>query len=202
MKKIMTIAAAITVATLSSTAMAGDWFVGLEGGKANNKISASGTVHDFISEKDLSGSVSDKKAKSKFYGVRVGKYLDDNVRVYGTLSKNKFKNSKVDGDRVVNSQKSLMLSSDYVFMKDSSIRLFAGVSLGATRVGAFGKNKTALAYGAQAGVMFQAGPVDMELGMKYLGNNAKVKLDAGEFGNGEVKFNNSRQAYLSASYRF
>ncbi|KEI69811.1 hypothetical protein GV64_02800 [Endozoicomonas elysicola] len=198
----MTIAAAITVATLSSTAMAGDWFVGLEGGKANNKISASGTVHDFISEKDLSGSVSDKKAKSKFYGVRVGKYLDDNVRVYGTLSKNKFKNSKVDGDRVVNSQKSLMLSSDYVFMKDSSIRLFAGVSLGATRVGAFGKNKTALAYGAQAGVMFQAGPVDMELGMKYLGNNAKVKLDAGEFGNGEVKFNNSRQAYLSASYRF
>ena len=81
MKKIMTIAAAITVATLSSTATAGDWFVGLEGGKANNKISASGTVYDGFSEQDLSGSVSDKKAKSKFYGVRVGKYLDDNVRV-------------------------------------------------------------------------------------------------------------------------
>ena len=197
MKKIMTIAAAITVATLSSTAMAGDWFVGLEGGKANNKTSG----YTEIPGGQL--SLSDKKVKSKFYGVRVGKYIDDNVRIYGSISKNKFNDSDVKEinqsgyGKVIKDQKSLMFSSDYVFMKDSSIRPFAGVSLGASRIGFAGKNKTGLAYGAQAGVMFQAGPVDMEIGAKYIGNNAKVKHDGAEF-----KLKNSRQAYLSASYRF
>lgn len=185
MKKITTIAAAVIVATLSSTAMAGEWFAGIEGGKAYNKA-------------EIKEIVSDDKAKSKFYGVRAGKYLDDNIRVYGTLSKNKFKEINDNaGGKFIKNQKSLMLSSDYVFMEDSSIRPFVGGSLGATRVGIAGKSTTGLAYGAQAGVMFQAGPVDMEIGAKYIGNNAKVKKDGMQ-----AKLKNSRQAYLSASYRF
>ena len=183
MKKISTIAA-IVVATLSSTAMAGEWFAGIEGGKAYNKVAVSGTDK----------SESNDKAKSKFYGVKVGKYLDDNIRVYGTLSRNKFNDAK---DKDIKAQKSLMLSSDYVFMEGSAVRPFVGGSIGATRLEAGGKSKTGLAYGAQAGVMSQVGPVDLELGLKYVGNNAKLKHDPVQ-----VKLKNSRQAYLSASYRF
>ena len=181
MKKITTIAAAIVVATLSSTAMAGEWFAGIEGGKAYNKI-------------EVKNQGSENKAKSKFYGVKAGKYLDDNIRVYGTLSRNKFNDAKGEN---VKAQKSLMLSSDYVFMKGSAVRPFVGGSIGATRLEVDGKSKTGLAYGAQAGVMSQVGPVDLELGLKYVGNNAKIKHDAGQ-----VKLKNSRQAYVSASYRF
>ena len=125
MKK-LAIAASLAVTALSSSAMAGDWFVGIEGGKAHNEMSLSGKALD------ESFSVSKRKIKSNSYGIRVGKYVTDNIRLYGTYSKNKFSDGDVNAfngvmtnvDADIKSQQNLMFSGDYVFMKDSAFRPF------------------------------------------------------------------------------
>ena len=222
MKKVTTLAAAVAI--ISSSAMADDWFVGIEAGRTQNSIEAAGKAsnYDGADYKSYSGKISDQKAKSSNFGLRIGKYLNDNVRVYGTYTQDSFKDSGtkafndfarfVGGSKYkVKDQSSLMFSADYVFRKDSIIRPFVGGSLGLATVAAFDKSSTGLAYGAQAGVLFEAGPVDLELGLKYRANSAKVQrteykenaLPGGrDMVSIEFKNKSSSQAYLSASYRF
>ncbi|MGI9274658.1 MAG: outer membrane beta-barrel protein [Endozoicomonas sp.] len=222
MKKVTTLAA--SVAIISSSAMAGDWFVGIEVGKTQNNIeaaaeasTANGANHQKVRDK-----YHDKKAGSNSFGIRIGKYLNDNVRVYGAYTQGRFKDSgtkefnntvkSVGGSKYkVKDQNSLMFSADYVFMKDSVFRPFVGGSLGLATVAAFDKSSTGLAYGAQAGVLFAAGPVDLELGLKYRANSAKVQQTeirgaslpgGGDMLGFEFKNKSSSQAYLSAAYRF
>ncbi|MGI9278778.1 MAG: outer membrane beta-barrel protein [Endozoicomonas sp.] len=211
MNKVFTAAAVMTVAVMSSSAMAGDWFVGVEAGKSKDAIEGKyvdESISDFSSESSVISEKLSSKAKTGSYGIRVGKYLDDNVRVYGTASKSSFKdsavkqfNKEVPGKYEIDSQQSLMMSMDYVFMKDSMVRPFVGGSLGVNRIEAFGKKDTSVAYGAQAGVLFIAGPVDFELGMKYIRKNNRIKMSHG-VENASFELKDSKQAYLSAAYRF
>ena len=98
-----------------------------------------------------------------------------------------------------------MASVDYVFMKDSSFRPFVGASVGASKykLSGFG-SKTAASFGAQAGVMYQVGPVDAELGLKYRANGNEIKetIPGDDGGEVRLKNKNTKMAYLSVSYRF
>ena len=212
MNKVFTAAAVMTVAVMSSSAMAGDWFVGVEAGKSKEavegKVNSVAEVTLFSMESHTTAIKGSGKAKTGSNGIRVGKYLDDNVRVYGTASKSSFKdsavkqfNKEVPGKYEIDSQQSLMMSMDYVFMKDSMVRPFVGGSLGVNRIEAFGKKDTSVAYDTQTGVLFIAGPVDFELGMKYIRKNNRIKMSHG-VENASFELKDSKQAYLSAAYRF
>ena len=203
MKKLITpvlLSAMMVTGATAAHAEAGDWFVGLEAGKARNSMEAKGVFENGNGD-IVTRSESSSKIKSTSYGIRVGKYINDNVRVYGTYSENK--NYKLDGNKASGvKDKSLMASADYVFMKDSSFRPFVGASVGASRLKVSGAgNKTSAAFGAQAGVLFQAGPVDAELGVKYQvkGNEIKETVNNVDL---RLKNKNTKMAYLSVSYRF
>ncbi|MCW7555392.1 porin family protein [Endozoicomonas gorgoniicola] len=193
MKKI--ISTALMSAALMSgatAAQAGDWFAGIEAGKAKSSF-------EFNSP---STKETDKKVKNNSFGIRVGKYLNDNVRVYGTYSQNKsfkFKdeNAKKLADGKVKEQ-TLMASVDYVFMEGSAFRPFVGASLGANKMKVEkAGNKTSAVFGAQTGVMYQVGPVDAELGLRYRAYGNEVKKDSFK-----LKHKNAAEAYLSVAYRF
>ena len=99
-----------------------------------------------------------------------------------------------------------MASVDYVFMEGSAFRPFVGASLGANKmkVDVLG-NKTSAVFGAQTGVMYQVGPIDAELGLKYraYGNEVKKRAsDGSNNGNLALKHKNAAEAYLSVAYRF
>ena len=180
MKKI--ISTALMSAALMSgatAAQAGDWFAGIEAGKAKTAVEVKGQLND------IKASETDKKVKNNSFGIRVGKYLNDNVRVYGTYSQNKSFKFNEDGAKGLNGkikEQTLTASVDYVFMEGSAFRPFVGASLGANKmkVDVLG-NKTSAVFGAQTGVMYQVGPIDAELGLKYraYGNEVKKKASDG-----------------------
>ncbi|WP_062270233.1 outer membrane beta-barrel protein [Endozoicomonas arenosclerae] len=208
MKKVFTAAAVMTVAVMSSSAMAGDWFVGLEGATNTDKVEAQ---HKESIPGGTLKETRSKDFKGKSIGIRVGKYIDENVRIYASLNKSSWNDADKFNKAVkraggsskyqIKDQQSVMVSGDYVFLKDSPVRPFVGASLGVNRVEALGKKDSSLAYGAQAGVLFSAGPVDLELGMKYTrsNNSIKAKHDGHSL---EFTSKGSKQAYLSAAYRF
>ena len=192
MKKVLLAAAVVSATCMGSisSAMASDWFVGVEAGKAKHKMSIEQTgVKNFS-----------KKMDHTDYGLRVGKYLNDNVRTYATITTGK-DDGKAGGSKVELKSQSLLMSADYLF-GDGNLKPFVGASVGANRTkgsisGMGSKTENAFAYGAQAGVVYNLGSVDLEGGYRYMKHNTDFKLDGGK-----IKNKDTQKVYLSASYRF
>ncbi len=199
MKKLLVCAitsAAMLTGTANALADAGDWFVGLELAKTKHKVDASFSNGTNTAE-------ADDKEKGTLYGIRLGTYLSDELRLYGTYSENKLDDVK---DTLTNTehshkQKNLLFSADYVFMKQSPFRPFVGGTLGGSQISYAGDSKNAFAWGAQAGVLWQAGPIDAELGVQYLRHDAEVEP---KYNSVQAKFKNkdTQKLYLSVAYRF
>ena len=143
------------------------------------------------------GYISESHFHSADVGIKIGSYFNKNVRGYGSLNFNDY-----DGAR---KNVSLTGSLDYLF-GSGAIKPFAGISLG-TNWSQFdyGKKRSnfAPAYGGQAGVIAQAGSVDLELGYRYLVHDNSKKFtsetDGKEF---KMESKNTNMFYVSASYRF
>ena len=199
MKKLLTATALTAAAIASTSAMAqDDYFVGLEYGKAKHyaNVYATDGVDSF------QGSDSDK---ANTYGIRVGKYLNDNVRVYANLNQGKIKD---DGDK--HTMRQLTASADYVFDL-GPVKPFVGATLGANQAkakinndddGISGSDSSyALAYGAQVGVMAQFGQVDVEAGYRYLRHKNDINV-SNAAGTMKLDYKKSKTPYVSVSYRF
>ncbi len=213
MKKITSLLTALTVSAVSSVAMAAGWeddwstsdfFVGLEGGYAKTKVKVDGaTGHD---ESDSTG----------FFGVRIGSFWEDEARAYFTVGYLKPKDAhwndgateyKVHDIKQLN----LLFSADYLFMPESEVQPFVGLTLGAAETKAKGtvgspagensfNKKWAFAYGVQAGAIYRIDNIDLEAGLRYLTNSASHKYEHRH--DIKLKVNDSRQIYVAASIHF
>ncbi|MGB1271969.1 MAG: outer membrane beta-barrel protein [Endozoicomonas sp.] len=213
MKTLKALLAALSVTALTSTAMACESssnraFAGIEGGMGWNTFDLKRSQPDEITAKE-------NNVKSKFIGGRVGTYLQDIFRVYATFSWNMLDDTTLKYDIVGTAkeapfkdlkQMNFLLSGDYIFMPESQFHPFIGLTLGATQ----NKLKTrdeksydkwGLAYGAQAGVLFPLESLDLELGVRYLGNNATIE-NSSISENFKTDMTHSKQVYLALSLRF
>ena len=94
------------------------------------------------------------------------------------------------------------MSADYLF-GDGNLKPFVGATIGANRTkidvsGAGSKTEKSFAYGAQAGVVYTMGSVDLEGGYRYLKHDTTFKANTGD----KFKNKDTQKVYLSASYRF
>ena len=204
MKKITSLFTALTISAVSSVVMATGWeddlstsdvFVGIEGGYSKTKVRVDG----------ISGE--DKQDNTGLFGIRVGRLWEDEARAYFTLGYNKPKDAHwIDatlGEVKVKDikQLNLLVSADYMFMPESEIQPFVGLTIGASVNKADGFDKKwGFAYGAQAGVIYQIDNVDLEAGLKYLTNSTSHHYK--EHHHVKLKVNDSRQFYVAASIHF
>ncbi len=205
MNKITSLVSALAISTAASLAVASGWeedwagdsfFVGLEGGIARTEVKVEGGNKTVLKE---------KKNKTKSFGVRVGSSWDGDARGYLTLGQTSLKDIKGNkpGDEGVKGMKQLnvLFSADWLFMPQWPVRPFAGLTLGATSAKASDfKKKWGVAYGAQAGGLFQAGNFDIEAGVKYLSNNREIHHSQNS--GIKLKANSGRHAYLAATLHF
>ena len=198
MKKMILAAAVVSATCMSSigSVMASEWFVGVEAGKARNKIAVESTISDF------SGKASDK-VKHTDLGLRVGKYLNDNVRTYATITSGKDSWGGGAG-KVEMKDQNLLVSADYLF-GDGNLKPFVGATIGANRTkidtSVGNEYEKSFAYGAQAGVVYTLGQVDLEGGYRYLKHDSTFKFGKGS-NSLKIKNKDTQKVYLSASYRF
>ena len=222
MKKTTLLFTALTVSAVSSVAMAAGWednmysgdaFIGFEGGYAKPKVKVYGIPGE-----------SDDKNGAGYFGVRFGSYWNDNARAYLSLNYIEQEDAylkkesgtvteyKVHGVKQLN----LLASADYLFMPESELRPFAGLSVGGTRTEARGYNvkdpstggnnvgsfekKWSLSYGAQAGAIYQMDNFDLEAGVKFLTSGSSHHYDKDH--DIKLKVNRSAQLYAAASIHF
>ncbi|MFK0570224.1 outer membrane beta-barrel protein [Endozoicomonas sp.] len=199
MKKITSLFTALAITAFSTVSAAQGWeddwtnddiFVGLEGGFAHTKVKKEGGT-----------GFEDKDDKTSFYGLRVGSFWNDEARAYFTVSQAQPDDvKKVSGEAKGIKQLNLLVSADYLFMPEWEIQPFVGLTLGATENKADNyDNKWGFAYGVQGGVIYQIENIDLEAGLKYLGNSTDI--DAKD-NSGKLKVNDSRQVYVAASIHF
>ncbi len=110
------LSAAVAVVVMSSgvaNAATGDWFVGLEYGAGKSGYEGSASANAGASGKVRAGvlgagtaSVSGKtkgSLKAQTFGIRLGKYVNDNVRVYASIEQTGYKgNLDVKGGTATN----------------------------------------------------------------------------------------------------
>lgn len=224
MKTLKALLAALSVTALSSTAMAYEWnsdrvFVGVEGGMGWNSLDSKINVNQ-----QLEFTGKEDNVKSKFFGARIGTYMQDIFRIYATVSWNmlddttlnlKSANDPEEASFKDLRQMNILFSGDYLFMPQSQFHPFVGLTLGATqnKLKLYGLNesqeKWGIAYGAQAGILFPVESMDLEVGVKYLGNNATIEksgsisiLDTPISGSMKTDMTHSKQVYLALSFRF
>ncbi len=197
MKK-MLLPVVITSIVASSGAMASDWFAGVEAGYVKNEM------------KITSQQAFDKADTHTGYGIRFGKYLNDNFRLYGVITTGDADETKL-GNKHEAEQQTYLISADY-FFGDGNLRPFVGMSLGADSTdfeATVGNNKydgsdTSFAYGVQTGINYRMDNFDLELTYRYLGHNTSVKEGGIDYLQNGIKMQNKRtqQLMLGASFRF
>ncbi len=194
MKKMILAAAVVSATCMSSigSVMASDWFVGVEAGKARNKVAV-----------EVMDSKASDKVKHTDIGLRVGKYLNDNVRTYATITSGKDSWGGGAG-KVEMKDQNLLVSADYLF-GDGNLKPFVGATIGANRTkidtSVGNEYEKSFAYGAQAGVVYTLGQVDLEGGYRYLKHDSTFKFGKGSQSL-KIKNKDTQKVYLSASYRF
>lgn len=191
MKK-FTLAAAAVVATLgmSANVMAADWFVG-------------GSVGAGFNDQSLKGNSDLKKADGPVrYGIQVGAYLNDNMRVYGSYNTGK-DDAKRNGVKTEMTQEQFLLSADYLF-GTGNLKPFAGLSIGHSDTefkvngeNGFKKDKGKIAFGGQVGAVYAMGSFDLEAGYRHMWHDTKIKHNGAT-----LKNSSDGNLYASVSYRF
>ena len=185
--------AAVIATAMSAPTMAADWFVGAGVGAQQNTYKL-----DYNNVVDAeSGSLRDTE-NNEFYEFRVGTYLNDSSRVYGTYSYN-----SDDASR----QQSLMVSYDYLVGLGASNKLnwFIGATAGVNHISPDFEDESSkdrFVWGGQTGLMYQiSDKFSTELGYRYLKQDYKV-TDSDVNGSESIKLQDSQQLYLAVDYRF
>ena len=203
MKKLMTISAvALAVAGAgASSAMASEgFFVGGEFGQAR---------YNFKSTQP-NGVVDTQKSNLWQYGLRAGMYVNPNVRVYGNINRgSKVVKKTTDGELGYTSLTGTV-SADYILDLGYPVKPFVGATIGGNwgrfdlKAGttSLSESKFALAYGAQLGVLSEVGPVDVELGYRYLKSNNETAFRVGNTPVGTASGDTAHTPYLAVSYKF
>ena len=215
MKKITSLFAVVSVYAASSAAFAmnGSWsesdlFAGISAGYAKTKVQVEGVPGE------------DKSDSTGFFNLHFGSFfLQDEARAYITFGYNKPKDAHWSGSQARVSgikQMNLLASADYLFMPESQIQPFLGLTIGTTRTKANGyqlvdttgkslgdgsfSSKWSFSYGAQGGVIYKIDNFDLEAGLRYLTNSTSHHYR--EHHHVKLKVNDSRQIYVAASYHF
>ncbi|MCL1063276.1 porin family protein [Shewanella benthica] len=190
--------AAVIATTMSAPTMAADWFIG--GGVGAQQNTYKGSYTPTI-QNPIAGSPTEtarETENNEFYEFRVGTYLNDSSRVYGTYSYN-----SDDASR----QQSLMVSYDYLVGLGASNKLnwFIGATAGVNHISPdFDEvsSKDRFVWGGQTGLMFKINDkLSTELGYRYLKQDYEVSGSDAD-GSGSIKLQDSQQLYLAVDYRF
>ena len=151
--KIKSLALAAVIATaMSAPTMAADWFIGGGVGAQQNTYKGSYTSAIENPIEPGQGSMAAKETENnEFYELRVGAYLNDSNRVYGTYSYN-----SDDASR----QQSFMISYDYLVALGDSNKLnwFIGATAGVNHFSADAdelSSKDRFVWGGQTGFMYK-----------------------------------------------
>ena len=189
MKK-LPLALAVAALGLSANVLAADWFVGATVGTGFNDVSVK------------NGGDIRKPDEPMLYGVRVGTYLNDSMRIYGSYITGD-DDAKRSGTKTEVSQDQFLLSADYLF-SDGNLRPFVGLTIGMneTEFKVRGgqnikKDNNKFAYGAQLGLLYSLNSVEFEGGYRHLWHDNTMK-------HGDVKLENKETGnlYLGIAYRF
>ncbi len=224
------IAALFSISAVKEAVADGDAFIGFEAGMFSSRYQGELTLNTSGSRKPKKKATSTKigsdsaVAEGNNYGLRLGRYINDGVRVYVSVNQS---SGKANLDLVGKGRTDtagLALSVDYLFMNGSPVRPFFGATIGAERTSITlsdmdGDNcscqdvegsKSALYAGAQMGLMAQIVNLDIEAGIKY--RTGGVDISRGKHIKTEGKIHTSviarikqkeiTQPYVSVSYRF
>ncbi|PJE77801.1 hypothetical protein CI610_03271 [invertebrate metagenome] len=168
----------------ASSSNAGRMFFGVEAGKTT--VSSSLKVDD--------KTWSDGEETANQYGVRMGAYLSDYVRMY--VNVNQLKNDEDYKDDELTSR-DVTLSADYLFETGLPIRPFIGITAGGNYLEYDDDSQWAAVYGGQAGFLVQVGNFDIDAGYRYLKSDQEVGKHAAK-----VTVDDTQTPYVSVSYKF
>ncbi|AMO57787.1 hypothetical protein GZ77_13135 [Endozoicomonas montiporae] len=188
MKKLTT-AALIAALGVSANVMAADWFVG-------------GSIGAGFNDQSVSGTNLRKADDPIRYGLHVGAYLNDNMRVYGSYNTGK-DDAKRNGVKTEMTQEQFLLSADYLF-GTGALKPFAGLTIGHDNTefkvsgeNGFKKDKGNIAMGGQVGAVYALGNFDLEGGYRHLWHDTKIRANGAT-----LKNKSDGNLYASVSYRF
>ncbi|MBQ4890586.1 hypothetical protein A9267_13520 [Shewanella sp. UCD-FRSSP16_17] len=186
MKTKQLILAGVITSMMSVPAMASDWFIGGAAGYQQNKYEDSTVGGGKEKEKDMA------------YQLRVGTYINDNSRVYGTYGYN---------SEDIGKQQNFLLSYDYLVPLGASNKMnwFVGATAGMTHTSikdadlSSGNN---FVWGGQTGFMYNINDNwSTEIGYQYLKQD--YEKDVGNGANtGTFSLNDTQQVYLAIDYKF
>ncbi len=209
----------------SSSAMAGDWFAGTAIGTVKQDISVKqdGEKATYPSDRDVAGKLDDPG----FGALRLGKYLNENVRVYATLGTGSVEASESGALPGISyketysvENRELSFSADYVdnVFGMQTTQYFVGGTLGMNQMeaefkGAYqvsnvaqsekgSKKDNALMYGVQLGLIQELGEhFSAELGYRYtkMNNAVTFNVDGDQH---KFKLKDQKLTYLAINYRF
>ena len=187
MKTKQLILAGVITSMMSVPAMASDWFIGGAAGYQKNTYKLDSSV-DGTKEKE----------KDMAYQLRVGTYINDNSRVYGTYGYN---------SEDIGKQQNFLLSYDYLVPLGASNKMnwFVGATAGMTHTSikdvdlSSGNN---FVWGGQTGFMYNINDNwSTEIGYQYLKQD--YEKDVGNGANtGTFSLNDTQQVYLAIDYKF
>ncbi len=209
----------------SSSAMAGDWFAGASIGTVKQDISVKqdGEKATYPSDRDVASKLEDPG----FGALRLGQYLNDNVRVYATLGAGGVEASERGSFMGVNyketysaENRELSFSADYVdnLFGLQTTNYFVGGTLGMNQMEAEfkgtyqgtgvtplekkSKKDNALMYGVQLGLIQELGDhFSAELGYRYtkMNNSVSFNIDGDQY---KFKLKDQKLTYLAINYHF
>ena len=216
---------AVTCIAASSSVMAGDWFAGAAIGTVKQDISVKedGEKAIYLSGRDVAGNLDDPG----FGALRLGQYLNDNVRVYATLGAGGVEASESGSQGSVNyketysaDNRELSFSADYVdhLFGLQTTKYFVGGTLGMNQMeaefkGSYqvgvntgsdkkSKKDNALMYGVQLGLIQELGDhFSAELGYRYtkMNNSVSFNIDGDQY---KFKLKDQKLTYLAINYHF
>lgn len=189
------ISAAILLGTVNM-AQAGV-FVGTTYGWTSSDIE-NARIDDNVPNLDYQDSIKGEDT----WGLRVGGDFDF-MRVYVSYDR---ASSEHNG---TNTQESLLLSADYLYPVETNTRLFAGLSVGGTKLvnesatyRGYDYDSYSKSYGGQFGMIYDFEGWQLEGGYRILKHSAYEKSDEKGASDYFPTLNKSDQFYMALNYRF
>lgn len=173
----------LSIAILLNTNMyAKDWFVSTEIGQAE--------INGKYSSTPLSGNF---ESDNNYVGLTVGKYINDNVRVSGSI----YKYDEDSGVSIDHQE----IGMDYLFGK-SQFKPLLGIGVSNLSYKEAGLKLSGIGYGLKAGALYEINDkVDFEFGYKYMFFDEKDTIDVGGIPV-TFKADDAQAIYVGLTYNF
>ncbi len=202
------IAVAVASATLAMSSIASadnNWFVGGQIANSNQKYSVSSGNHTVDTVVESAFKRIDSPTQ---FSARIGKYINNNVRLYTTLSYAQDSKSEKYGNLEAKAELThytALFSADYLF-GNYAVKPFIGASAGGQIINgelslnnaSGSENVSGFVYGAQTGLTWQfADNWNLEGGYQYLKSTAEYKTLGTK-----IDIDYIQNLYLSVDYSF